>query len=528
MPIELFSLIFVYVTFIVFAAKRLLTYLHLFQQDDYDGGRFFKWIIKKGAFDKKTSSGLVLISVASFFVPDFVVHFFMLVSVGFFASKERDPRHESKKNLVMTKRATRIFFNALFLSCALALSIIFVPKPWVLLICVQLIPVVLVFANSLLFPIEILMQARFMGDAKDKMARSDVQVIGITGSFGKTSVKHILGHILSSTAPTLITPGSVNTPMGITRIVREDLQDNHKYFVVEMGAYGHGSIARLCKLTPPDIGIITTIGHAHYERFRSLDVVAETKFELAQSVLERQGSMIVGDKTLAFDHAKHIYNNQSNSFIVCGKDNTNQVQILHIEQTLNGLEVRIVWKETNYILKAPLFGAHHASNMVMAFATACELGIAAMDVIDALRNVPQIPHRLEVKTNKEGRIIIDDAYNSNPVGFQSALDLLNVLKRTGRRILITPGMVELGKAHNDIHRQIGAMAARYCDVALVIQAQRIPTFVNAFQNEASEAQLISFDSFDDAQKWVNDNMKDDDIVLIENDLPDLYERVPKL
>src|ERR1700683_3694665 len=125
-------------------------------------------------------------------------------------------------------------------------------------------------------------------------------VIAVTGSYGKTSVKHILGHVLETAAPTLITPGSVNTAMGIARVIRERLQPHHRYFVVEMGAYGPGSIRRLCALTPPKMGIVTAIGMAHYERFKSLEAVAAAKFELAEAVAANGGKTIAAADVLAF------------------------------------------------------------------------------------------------------------------------------------------------------------------------------------------------------------------------------------
>lgn len=529
MVVELFSIFLIYFTFLAFAAKRNLTYLHLFQQDDYDGGRFFKWIFKTGTFDKKLSLGIIAATVAWYFIPAFIVNLILIAAFAFTIYKERDPRRDSKKKLAMTQRATRIFIISMVFSALPAAGIFLINTPWILLVSVQLVPFMLLFGNLCLQPFEIMVQSKYAADAKAKLARINPKVIAITGSFGKTSVKHILGHILKETSPTLITPGSVNTPMGITRIIREELQDNHEYLVVEMGAYGPGSIARLCELTPPDIGMITTIGHAHYERFKSLDTVAETKFELAQAVLEKEGKVIVGDKTLTFPHTKKMFEANIDKFKVCGKaGNSISYTVEDVNQALNGLEVRMRTADSTYILEAPLFGGHHGMNMVLAFAVACELGIAPDDIIRALKTTPQIPHRLEVKPGKEGSTIIDDAYNSNPVGFQSALDLLTALKRNGRRILITPGMVELGNAHNDIHRQIGAMAASYCDVALIVNADRIPTFVSAFKDQSTGSELHSFANFNEAQKWVNDNVKGDDVILIENDLPDLYERVPKL
>src|SRR5206468_4274303 len=136
--------------------------------------------------------------------------------------------------------------------------------------------------------------------AHSKLQRLNPVVIGVTGSYGKTSVKHILGHVLETAGPTLITPGSVNTAMGIARVIRERLAPHHRYFVVEMGAYGIGSISRLCALTPPKIGIISAIGKAHYERFRSLEAVARAKFELAEAVRDNAGTIIIAADTMEF------------------------------------------------------------------------------------------------------------------------------------------------------------------------------------------------------------------------------------
>jgi len=531
MVVEYFTIFVIYVTFMAFAAKRLLTYLHLFQQDEYDGGRFFGWMLAKKVFDKRLSLGLILASIGWYFLPpdlNFVINLVVVAMLAFTIYKERDPRYESKKKLAMTSRAKRIYFIALVLCALPPLLVLAVNAPWVFLIATHLIPLFMLLANGMLQPFELFVQSQYANEARAKLARVEPMVIGITGSFGKTSVKHILGHILQSHAPTLITPGSVNTPMGITRIIREQLQENHQYFIVEMGAYGPGSIERLCNLTPPDIGIISNVGHAHYERFRSLDTVSKTKFELAQAVIAREGKVIVGEKALGQAPAKKIYEEHLGKFIVCGKDGMGAVKIEGIEQTNTGLEVRTKWGEETHVLQAPLFGAHHGINMVLAYVTACNLGLEPMDVSEALKNTPQIPHRLEVRKGKNSSLLIDDAYNSNPVGFQSALDLMKALQIPGRRILVTPGMVELGSAHNDIHRQVGAMAASYCDIALVVNPERISTFVSAFKDQGTGSELMTFKTYKEAEQWVNDNVQQGDIVLLENDLPDLYEAVPKL
>lgn len=529
MLIEIIATLLPAVAFLGFAARRLMTYLHIFQQEEYDGPRFVQWLFARRVFDRKLTVLLILCGILWFFeMPSFVMTFAVVMSFVAITTMEKDPRRDSKKKLAMTDRAKRVYFIALFLSLLPAALFLLTPMPWIWILGVQILPFLMVLGNFALQPYEDIVQNRFWNEAHNKLAALNPTVIGITGSFGKTSVKHILSHILASAAPTLATPGSVNTPMGISRIIREQLDERIKYFIVEMGAYGPGSIARLCKLAPPSYGMITAIGHAHYERFKSLETVAETKFELATAAIAREGKVIAHEKTFKFAASTDLRVAHPESFIVCGAEGTVDLKVLDIKQALDGVEVKILWGEKSSTLKVPLFGLHHGMNAAMAYAMACTLGLSPDDVRIALKSTPQIPHRLEVKQTPKGAMIIDDAYNANPAGFYAALDLLDFIGKKRRSILITPGIVELGKTHDEIHREVGAYAASKCDVCLVVQPGRIPTFIEGFETAHRGAQLIQVDSFDIAQKWLAENMKPDDVILLENDLPDLYERVPRL
>ena len=454
----------------VFAWKRSLTYLHALQQDDYNNLRLLEWIKRHWVFDKRLSFYLFFLWILSFFMPWGLI---ALLPFGFFvqaAYTEIDPRTRSKKKLVLTSRAKRILFPALAL-CGLFVLPFLTLNPLFLIIPVQAVPLMLVLSNLLNQPYEKAVQKKFYDEAVAKLADVQPTIIGITGSYGKTSVKHILGHILKSAAPTLITPGSVNTVMGITRIIREQMELNTKYFVVEMGAYGAGSIARLCALTPPDAAIIIAIGQAHYERFKTLDTVAAAKFELAQDTLSRGGHVSVHEQTLGFDASRALYDAHKDRFTVCGEAAGNDLVMQSVTQTKDGLVVEIQWKGQAYVLKAPLYGVQHGGNIALAFACAAELGIDPRDIATALERCPQITHRLEVKPYAEGGLLIDDAFNSNPKGFAAGLELLPVLRREGgRTILITPGMVELGDAHDAEHTKIGQLAAKTCDVVLAVAA----------------------------------------------------------
>jgi UDP-N-acetylmuramoyl-tripeptide--D-alanyl-D-alanine ligase len=432
-----------YLIFLWFALRRLMTYLHIFQQEEYDNKRFIDWILENRVFDKKLSAALLAITILSSILPGWLILILMMAAFAGIGWLELDPREKGKKKLSLTQRARRILGTSMVFTGIISF---FVQGPLFWIIMVQILPLMLPLANLLLALHERKTQKKFYDEAVEKLKSVRPNIVAVTGSFGKTSIKHILGHILKTAAPTIITPGSVNTVMGITRIIREQLEPHHRYFVVEMGAYGPGSIETLCKLTPPDFGIISAIGHAHYERFKTLETVAQAKYELAQAVMKKNGKTVVHDSTLRFPYTKLMAEQHAENFIICGDLDTSTVQISSATQDEKGLTVTITWDGKDYTLKAPLYGLHHGQNMALAFTAAVSIGMTPEDVIAALATTPQITHRLELKPQPDGSILIDDAYNSNPQGFKSGLDLLKTLKKDGRAILITPGMVELGAA----------------------------------------------------------------------------------
>jgi UDP-N-acetylmuramoyl-tripeptide--D-alanyl-D-alanine ligase len=557
-------MLFMLIGFVTFAARRLLTYLHLFQQEEYDGRRFLRWLVESGAWDRRLSLALVGLFVLQAAIgPLWILAFYLspllsplLLGLAFLAAAwcEGDPRKTAKKPLAMTARAKRIFGIGLALATALGLVLMpvegffldrlgaaiklgsFLPiavlLAWsclVWIVAVQLIPLLLVAANLLLAPFEARVQRRYWSEAHEKLGRLKPVVIGITGSYGKTSVKHILGHVLETAAPTLITPGSVNTAMGIARVIRERLQPHHRWFVVEMGAYGIGSIERLCALTPPGLGIITAIGKAHYERFKTLDAVSHAKFELAEAARDNGGNVIVAADVLEFAWPRQFAERHADIVVTVGDDPEAALAIRALRQDMDGIVAEITWRGADYRLQAPLFGLHQGRNIALAFAAACTLGLAPEDVVASLKSTPQIAHRLEVKRQHGGTIVIDDAYNSNPVGFASALALLDCLRPAdGRRILVTPGMAELGSEHVAEHARIGRLAAEHVDVLVAVAPHRTAALVEAFHEAAPQRDVVACPTFAEARQWLDRHLGGDDVVLIENDLPDILERKLRL
>ncbi len=509
----------------IFTGKRLLTFLHIFQQEEYNGKRFVPWLLENKAFDKKMSAVLIAVFITSFIFNAAILN--LLISTGFIAIAylEKNPVTQAKKKLVLTDRAKRIGFIAFLIAIIIPLifTISGISSPLLWLIYVQLLPLSLPLATLLLKPYDEKVNNNFRQEAVYKLKEHDPFIIAVTGSFGKTSIKHILGHILDNHAPTLITPGSVNTEMGITRIIRERLTAKHKYFIVEMGAYGIGSIARLCRLTPPKLSMVSAVGKAHLERFKDLEGTAKAKFEIAEAAIENNGHVIINTSVLEREYAKDFTNKHGKYFIYCGKDGS--IQALNIKQTPEGLNFDLQVNNQTHQVQAPIFGYHHVDNMLLAIATALHVGMPIEDIILSLKTVPQIKHRLEVK-RLESYTIIDDAFNSNPAGFMAALDVLDTITPPdGRRILVTPGMVELGDDHDKEHLRLGKKAAQTADIIIAVKSERIQSFIKGINEESGndKNKVLKMASFKHAEQWIIQNATKEDVILLENDLPDLYE-----
>lgn len=526
-----------------FVYYRGMALLQFYQQEEYNTERFLVWIIKRRAFDKKATLTILLTFIAWYFIgginpvlfnPLFYILVFTALVIG--AKSSYDAWKSAKKPLVQTPRAQRIFYAYMVLVGVYFAGILGQQQQIDIPLLTasflgffQAPPLFLSAANFILRPFEDRVNARYLGQAKAKLNKLSPVMVAITGSYGKTTTKHILAHILSADAPTLATPASVNTEMGVTRIIREELKEHHKYLIVEMGAYGPGSIKKLCQLTPPNLGIITAVGVAHFERFRTLERVFRSKFELAEDLKTRREKTLVNASDIPEELLKS-YAATNPHLVLAGVEKAPfalDVALAKCSQDSEGLKLKLALKgrKEGLDFSVPLYGEHNCKNVMMAAAAALELGIAPETIKATLRTMPQIAHRLEVIQGVKGPTIIDDAYNSNPKGFESALKVLSEInKKGGRRILLTPGMIELGAAHDAEHKRLGGIAGKHVDIALVVGPRRMESFCDAFNaSKEKGAQLRTFETQKDAEEWVKQNATNKDTILFENNLPDLYE-----
>lgn len=519
-----------------FLYRRELHLLRYFQQEEYDSKRFWAWCRAQRAFDRRGAVISVPMAVGLGIVaawPTPGIGLGIAGGIGLLAAArtEVDPRKSGKKKLVLTQRANRILRTALAMAALFgvpgSLGLLVAGGPigpalaWAwLALMFQIAPGFLMLAERLLAPGEKRIQDGFYQEAKAILAKVDPTVIGITGSYGKTSTKMILGELLSADAPTFWTQKSINTVMGVTREIREKLKPHHKWAVMEMGAYNVGSIQRMCDFTPPKAAIITVVGIMHLERFGSAENVYKAKSELAKNVPPDGVLVCNGDdpgaRRMAKEHPKAMT-------LLYGIDSEDaDCRMTDILEGADGTSFVVHWKGAVYQGTTALVGRPMLSNLLGAFTMAAALGVHPDVLLAVVRNLKPTENRLEVK--RSGEITwINDAYNSNPAGFAAALAVLREQPAT-RRILVTPGMVELGDRQFEENKKVAAEAAKICDLVLLVgETNRLALAAGLQEGGAKDDAVRWFARRDDAFVALGKDTRPGDVILIENDLPDLYE-----
>ena len=381
-------------------------------------------------------------------------------------------------------------------------------------------------ANAVNRPVEKSINERYINDAKRILKENpDLTIIGVTGSYGKTSVKFYLETLLRAKYRVLVTPESYNTPMGIVITIRKFLKPSHEIFVCEMGARYVGEIKEDCDLVHPHHGLITSIGPQHLDTFGSLENIQKTKFELADAVPDGGILFLNGDNEYIAEElasrkgSRPLYDDP----VMYHSGNTGSgYYASDISVTNHGTEFTVNTPDgESERFSMKLVGAHNVINVVGAIAVAHKFGISLAELRIPVRKIQSVPHRMEMK-NHGDVTIIDDAFNSNPIGSKAAVETLALMD--GMRILITPGMVELGEDEAEYNRKFGGYAADCCDrIFLVGRKHTEPIKEGILAKGFPEKDLEVFDKVEDAINRAYAVKTDQHkYILLENDLPDNY------
>ncbi len=379
---------------------------------------------------------------------------------------------------------------------------------------------VAIAALWLLKPVEKHINQGYINDAKRILeSMPDLKVIGITGSYGKTSTKHYLYRILSERFAVCMTPGSFNTTLGVVRTVREYLKPYDRIFICEMGAKQPGDIKEICDLVHPQVGIITAVGPQHLESFKSIENVQATKFELIDS-LPADGLAVLNND-FAYVANRAVSNVASLRYAVNPQEDT-QYSVSDIRYSASGTDFTVNTPEGPLALHTRLVGECNVSNLVAAVIVALYLKMTPAEIARGVEQIEQVEHRLSVKRTPGGITILDDAFNSNPAGSAMALDVLRSMG--GCRFVITPGMIELGDRQEELNREFGRKIADAANVAIVVGRYNREAIVSGIESANNpELELHIVDTFAEAQALMISKAHAGDAVLYENDLPDTFK-----
>ncbi len=535
--IMIINVILLFSTLSLFIRKTLFS-VHMLQQSAYRNTDYLKWCDDNLI---RNVSAYELAAMAASLVMFFVMHRFsdnlyvgmcnsaltMLILAFALISSGKYSTKKAKKPLAYTARVKRLLITIFVLACAALavsgyLSFIYLTI-YPFLYCLVLITVFnfvfVSFANIVIRPVELGINRYYYNDAKGILKASpELKIIGITGSYGKTSSKYILTEILKSKYNTLMTPESYNTPMGVIITVRNHLKPIHEVFVCEMGAKYRKDIKELCDLVNPGYGLLTSIGPQHLETFKSLRNVINTKMDLVEALKDKSHAVLNMENKYISEEAPEDAVGYSVDYVK-GTDYWAE----DISYGPEGVSFTLCTTKGERVhFESKLLGRHNILNIVGAVAMAEQIGMTAEEAVYPVKRLQAIPHRLELRPKPGGITVIDDAFNSNIEGAKSAVEVLGSFQKGGR-ILITPGIVEAGDKEYDLNFEFARHAGQYCDnIILVGKKQTEPIQAGLKDIGYDSEKLYVAADLSDAIAYMNTIAKSGSTVLFENDLPDLY------
>ena len=511
-------------------------FLHIMQLSNYKIRKYFVWIKDTKA---KWISKIVFLSLLLFlgmfvcnalfrgytaikFLSYLGMIFYFWFMLVYILNSKKVPE---KKKLVHTNRIIRIYillsiimFNISFWLLAVSYEYT-IFKFCVIAITPLSLTILVPFCVFLLKPLEKLINSGYIRSAKKKLKKAEPIIkIGITGSYGKTSTKVFLSEMLKKKYKVVATPESYNTPMGITKCINKGLKRDTQIFVCEMGADHVGDIKEICNIVKPNIAVITAVGEQHLETFGSFENVVKTKCEIIDS-LDENGKVFFNGEC---EKLKDVYETCNHKNKVLTGFKIGDVTCDTIKMTKTGLSFNIVIDDKKYLCRTKVLGLHNLQNIMLAVNVALYLKVDIKDIVDSIYKLNPVYHRLELMQSENGITIIDDSFNSNVEGTIHALNVLSSFK-TSRKVVVTPGLVELGKKEFEENVAFGERIAEKANICIIVNTINKEAIKKGLLNKKfDENNIYEVESLFLATELFKTVLKKGDVVLLENDLPDNY------
>ena len=451
----------------------------------------------------------------------------LLIAGGWLLGRKLSEKN-AKKKFVLTPRVKRLY-AVFFIVMTLILygitrlinTLIDISDYFLILFFLfpLFLPLWIALCGLLAWPIEKAISEMYFRDAQRILReRKDLIKIGITGSWGKTSVKFILGTILEEKYHTLVTPASFNTPMGVTKVIRSKLEPGHRVFVSEMGARHVGDIKEMCRLVHPQIGLLTSVGPQHLDTFKTVERVAKTKYELIDALPEDGEAFFADDG----DICRSLYEKTTVRKHLTGLDpEKDELWAEEIRYSPEGSTFLLCRGDEKTECTTQLLGELNIRNILLCASTALSLGLSMKQIARGIAKIRPVEHRLQLIRHPGGLNVIDDAFNSNIRGAKQAFQVLKQFPK--KRVIVTPGMVELGEQEAEMNRAFGTAMADCCDTAILVGKKRSEAIAAGLkENGFPEESILVAASLEEAASMMREITGAGDTVLFENDLPDNY------
>lgn len=493
----------------MFLFKIFKYQLYIFQLEEYEILRFIKAVLHLGLLPKKSLRKDAVWTAKAKAISVITIIIELGVSLG---------------SLILLSEVTGYRLQVTFLifvflvSCFLSLLFSFI---------------FLSIAQLILRPVEIYQKRKLVSRAKIKIQeirdkKQDFIVIGITGSYGKTSMKDVLVGVLKEKFNVAFTPENNNTPLGISRAILNRVNSTTQIFIVEMGEYVRGDVKTLCEIVSPDISIITGINEAHLERYGTMRNAIDTKFEIVENMNHSEKNIVLlnSDDELTLENYGNFTNDKRTIWF--GSKNAEKMQIKILKSELNlerpGFDFTLLDSHENRELEIPshFLGEYIIGNFIAAIEIGKSLGMTLDEIIFSLKNLKPTAHRLEPRNVNNNVLIIDDTYNGNSTGIYAGIELLAKFKDR-RKVYVTPGLVETGDRKQEIHFEIGKRLSEVAELVILTRnSSTLFIYQSLIDSGFSKEKIIFYENSKDTYDRLWENIQTGDVVLMQNDWSDNY------
>ena len=512
-------------------------FFQILQLSNYRISGYFGWIKEdKGAYWGRllvlSFLSCAALLVTNVLLENFIVYkimtylgllfYFLFVTVFvinlFNVSNKTPLRYTSRMNRMIAVNFILVFIATLLL---LNFTTIYIPyfKYGAVGLTPVLLPIFVLISYYVMYPYDTLKNKHYIKKATQVLInRPDLIKIGITGSYGKTSVKNILTAFLSEKYEVCASPYSFNTPLGISKTITENLKDHHQVLICEMGARYKGDIKELCDIVRPDIGVLTGIGNQHLATFKTQENLEATKFEITEG-LNNNGVMFFNCEKSNMQRLADLCKTKKyvTGLNICDP----KLSIQNLKTTSAGSEFDLVSEQETVHARTLLLGEHNVSNILLCARVAMHLGLSLSEIAHAISKLTPVSHRLALLPSANSLIVIDDAYNGSEDGARAALKVISEFE--GKKFIITPGLVELGPQQFNSNFEFGREMAGVADYVIITGITNYDAISSGLAFAGfNENHILRAGSIKQAVEVMNTFSSAGDVVLFENDLPDNY------